>query len=313
MKPFTKKRWVVFACAVAAMWGAYAGGGSEVARLDQQDIFELKTAVIEAINEDRRRHGLQPVQFDSLASVVGDRHCREALRHDFHGHFGLDGSKPYHRYALLGGYDAISQNAAAAMWAGYKVDAAFLRERLLKLHRNMYNEKPPMDGHRRNILDPAHNYCGIGLAFSARGVRITQEFIDRYVTLHDLPAQELTLRTALEESLWVRGETLHGETVKSVTIYYEPHPQPMTVRALNRTYSYGLPRERRDYFKKVRPPYRYSDGTRGHVELWAGDTGFAFPVIFWKKQPGIYTVVIWVHSRDLGETISATNLCFFVR
>jgi hypothetical protein len=275
-------------------------------------IAKVKSALIQQINRDRRRHGLQAVQYEPLASAVGDAHCRQALQNGFSGHFGLDGSKPYQRYARAGGYDGMAQNFSFSQWSGYVVDDEFILKQALELHRQMYEERPPFDGHRQNILRPEHNYCGIGLAFDENELRMTEEFIDRYVVLETLPKQTLTLKAALTDTIWITGKTRHGEQVTSVTIFYEPQPQPLSPEEINQTYAYGLPDERRDLFEKLAGGFHYRNGGAGDILLDRSKSRFKFPLRFWKRREGIYTVVVWVKSISLNATFPATNICFFV-
>ncbi len=306
-----RRKTLMIFIAIALLFPAAIGWSSS--RNDREALVaRVKSALIEQINRERRRHGLQPVQYDALASAVGDAHCREALQNGFSGHFGLDGSKPYQRYARTSGYDGIAQNFSLSEWSGYVVDDEFILKKALELHRQMYEERPPFDGHRQNILRPEHNYCGIGLAFDEHGLRMTEEFIDRYVVLETLPNQTLTLRDALADTMWIAGKTRGGERVVSATIFYEPHPQPMSSEEINQTVSYGLPDERLDLFEKLPGGYHYNTGGVGDILLDRSKSRFKFPLRFWKRRAGIYTVVVWVHSAALDETFPATNICFFV-
>lgn len=302
---------MIFFIAIALFFPALIGSSSNPNDREAL-IAKVKLALIEQINRDRQRHGLQPVQFDALASAVGDAHCREALQNGFGGHFGLDGSKPYQRYSRAGGYDGLAQNFSLAEWSGYKINDAFILNWARKLHKQMYEETPPFDGHRQNILRPEHNYCGIGLAFDETGMRMTEEFLNRYVVLETLPKQTLTLKEALDDTIWITGKTLRGEQVVSATIFYEPPPQPMSSEAINQTYAYGLPDERLDLFEKLSDRYFYTNGGTGDIILDSHKRQFKFPLRFWKRRAGIYTVVVWVESASLKATFPATNICFFV-
>ena len=59
---------------------------------DRYTLQRLRMVLLERINQDRASHGLKPVEFDTLASVVADRHCKQEFEHHFHGHFGLESS-----------------------------------------------------------------------------------------------------------------------------------------------------------------------------------------------------------------------------
>jgi uncharacterized protein YkwD len=125
-------------------------------RIDRslQDIAKVKRAVFERINRDRLTHGLKPVQWDDLASRVGDLHCREMLRNRYVSHWNLEGYKPYHRYSFAGGTDSVHENVSGSDGAVGSGGLAQVLPRAIQCHARMMAERPPLDGHRRNILDP---------------------------------------------------------------------------------------------------------------------------------------------------------------
>src|SRR5258708_21766487 len=142
--------------------------------------MSLRTSMLRLINRDRKQFGLKPVELELRTSTLADAYCRTQIRNGTTGHFTLDGVAPYMRYSFGGGNDAVSENAAA--WsAGYNFDAKALYEMMRSAQDSMMREVGPHDGHRKTILDPYATHLAIRLAWESGEVRITQEFIRRYL------------------------------------------------------------------------------------------------------------------------------------
>ncbi len=303
---------------------AFFGKGGLRFPLSEVVAREVKRRLLAQINRDRAAHGLQPVAFDSLASVVADEHCKQALQHNYHGHFDLHGFKPHHRYALAGGYDVLAENFSLTTWRGFDISFDKLVEMVLQAHRKMMQEKPPNDGHRRNVLAPQHNACGIGLAVSKRGLRFSEEFLDRYVHLDVRPPINLSLAQARSETLWVTGRALNGARVVNASIDYEPWPQPMTPAQISRSRSYSLPGFTTSLVRLVQQA-RFEGRSQADT-LWywknnpqltfhftSGGTEFRLPVVLPRPRSGIYTVTIWVRTARVKKVFPAAYVCLFVK
>src|SRR3982751_6394126 len=81
-----------------------------------------------------------------------------------------------------------------------------------------------------------------------------------------------------------------------VEVFYEPLPQAPELSWLREPRSYSLPRESRVLRPKVLPPLRYSDGSRGVVDV-SSDGNFMTPVKLYKAEPGIYTIAVWLRNN----------------
>ncbi len=114
---------------------------------------ELRTNLLEMVNEERVVEKLKPLELDELATRVATAHATEMATHGFASHWGRDGLKPYHRYSFAGGSDATQENVSAAdnTWSNKLSD---LKQDTSYLHLRLYQEKPPNDGHRKTILAP---------------------------------------------------------------------------------------------------------------------------------------------------------------
>ncbi len=61
--------------------------------------------------------------------------------------------------------DHVSENAAMR-WSSILMVENFesVKELIISAHMAMYNERPPNDGHRKNILNPWHTHVGLGFS-----------------------------------------------------------------------------------------------------------------------------------------------------
>jgi uncharacterized protein YkwD len=290
------------ACAAPA--AAFAPG--YLPKTTSDPIAEVKRRVFERINRDRHANGLPPVQWDDTASSAGDRHCREMLQGHYGSHWNTRGLKPYTRYSLVGGTDYVEENVSvrdvvpaqsAPPMTGSVIAAA------LELQAQMMAEHPPDDAHRRNILKPAHTHVGIGLAVDGSGLRMTQEFLNRYVML----TGGLVTTASLSDTVQLRGRLINpADTLQSIDVLYEPFPKPMSVAELKNTSGYGFPDDR-DIFRPIaKEGFRYSDGSMGSIRT-GPDGSFECALVFRRGRPGLYTLVVWVRPRGAVPAVPATS------
>jgi hypothetical protein len=179
----------------------------------------------------------------------------------------------------------------------------------------MMAEAPPKDGHKRTILDPHATHVGIGLAWERSEFRLVQEFVRRYVRWTTrTPRQAHT-----DDSVLVAGEPLDGVAIEAISVHHEPLPQTMPAFVANALDSYSLPKERKDYFPRLKQEYKrkadgtleiirreYPGGHRGDFTV-ANDGAFSFAVPF-TQGPGIYTVVVWVKRNGDSLPTAASNI-----
>lgn len=267
---------------------------------------EVRKLVFDRINRDRTAAGRKPVAYAPELSAAADRHAAEMVREDYSSHWNRAGWKPYMRYSQAGIRDATAENVAAYWCSGCAFNLQKLRSEALNSHQSFMDEEPPLDGHRKSILDPAHTHAGIGLAFSNTGFRMIELFSGRYVELEALP-----LRVKLHQNFRVRGRVQARDMeLLSISVFYEPLPEPMTPAQLKQTYSYGLPDEERSERPSLLGTFRrYTDGTLGTVEMGAGGW-FQVPLVFWKQRPGVYTIAVWIRREKEAAFIAATASMF---
>ena len=245
----------------------------------------VKRAVLDRINEDRRKAELPPVAWDERAAGVADRFCAQQIEERTRGHFLLNGVPPYARTAFDGIFGMQAENAV--MW---KTTAPRFDESVVSLalsgQASMMAEVPPNDGHRRTILDPGATHVGVGYAIEKGDFRMAQEFLTRRL-------QSLSLEPAPEDPSTVvfRGRMEEGRRLAFVTIAREPPPRTLPRAVVNARDSYTYPSPTHAYVPSGDKSFRVVDTvTEDRIRMEA-NRGFSFR--FTPSAAGLWTFVIY--------------------
>ena len=188
------------------------------------------------INEEREKAGVGVV-------VLGDNrapqiHAENALEGCFTGHWGLDGTKPYMRYSLAGGYQSSNENAlgnhfcipASGRFAANKDIETEIVEAMDSWMGSF--------GHRRNILNPRHKKVSIGLAWDRYNVRFYQNFEGDYVQYSVIPSIKDGVLSL--EGTGKNGVRFAEDRDLGVSISYDQTPTPLTRGQLSEAHCVGL-------------------------------------------------------------------------
>lgn len=220
------------------------------AQREMLDTAAARKYMVGLINKDRASVGAPPVELDETATKAGQSHTDEMAINGYLSHWSMDGKKPDQRYTDAGGRDADAEN----VYASSEGDAAesgpirqiplhasqvFKKYQLDEMESRFFNEKPPYDGHRKNIINPTHTAVGVGLSFASSfgmGSRFacTQEFVDHYGDYSEMPS---TLD--LGGKFTLTGKLRKGVHLHAIELRVEDVPKPLTVAELNKTRSYG--------------------------------------------------------------------------
>ena len=258
--------------------------------------FGLRRAVLDAVTRDRRAAGVAPVEYDALCSQVEDAHCLELAEVQYLSHWNQRGELPYHRYHAAGGRDYVAENVSRTTVISLDpnpipTDPEGLLPMALGAHQRMVDERPPLDGHRQNILDPMHTHLGVGLAVVGGEFVLGQLFLNRYVRLGPLP--ELLPGSG---SFRVEGEVLaNGWGPYYCAVFYEGELRPRTAAELEKTYAYedmtGTT------IQKI-PPWE--------MQFNASSRRCSFTVRVNPRAEGLYHLVMWVSrpARDIPYTLT---------
>jgi uncharacterized protein YkwD len=118
--------------------------------------MEFINRVISRTNMYRQQHGCPPVAFNQLLTNASQGHAADMAINDFFSHTRSDGSSPWDRMERAGYLSAGGAENAAA---GYSSPESVVD--------GWYNEVPPNDGHRQNILTCELQDIGVGYYYLA--------------------------------------------------------------------------------------------------------------------------------------------------
>jgi uncharacterized protein YkwD len=252
------------------------------------------------VNRDRAAHGLSPVEWDDTAARAGQRHAEDMAAHGFTAHWGTDGSVPEQRYSEAGGRHFVQENAACFFDAQERQldpNPVFDPELIEKLESAFIDEKPPHDGHRKNILKSVHNKIGIGLSKTVGIAQpcMAQEFVDEYGEFDELP------KTAKAgQQLRVAGEVSAPVKFGGVGVGRIDVAEPIPAAELNQTSTYKIPQPYVLFFPKgfkTPKPVRV-DGSSFEIDVPIDDRG----------KPGRYLVSVWGGYPDSGKELVMISL-----
>ncbi|MBX3181351.1 MAG: CAP domain-containing protein [Polyangiaceae bacterium] len=244
--------------------------------------------VLKLVNRHRAAHDLPPVEWDEAAAEAGRRHAADMAARGFTAHLGSDGSVPEQRYSESGGAHLVQENAACffdGVARELDPEPRFDPRQLEAIQDAFYNEVPPHDGHRTNILKRWHTGFGVGLA-KPRGVEqpcMAQEFVDEYAKLTDLPKV-----AARRQVITVSGELLEPAVFGAIGLGRIEPARPLTPEALNQTSSYHMPAPDTLYSPAgfVTPKPVQVNGNRFSIELELGAQAGRYLVSVWARMPG---------------------------
>jgi len=250
------------------------------------DFLNLQTLMLSAINRDREDQGLSPVKWDEKASLAGQLHTEDMLKNNYFSHWNVEGYGPDHRYALIGGTDAVAENIHM-YWQrfdnGDPVPFSDWNQIILDAEESLMNSP----GHRKNILDPAHTHVGVGIAYDAKKgeMRLAQEFLNHYLEIDPVPSE-----IHVGDVVTISGRSLVDTKKLLVNLAYQSFP-PSPSRANLQDGSYLNASEVYDA-----------------LTLFVENGRFERQIsINYDNHPGIYSVRIWMNLDDDDEmTIVST-------
>ena len=174
----------------------------------------LEQYMLELINAERAKAGVQPLTFNLNLDQAAEQHSQWMIATDTFSHTGVDGSAPTDRmvsagYQLNGSW-ATGENIA---WASVRAPDGYQDEVQL-LHNNLMNST----GHRENILNG--NFREVGLGFEVgeyqgwQGAFITEDFGKSGSALS---LTGVAYKDGDSDKFYDPGEGLGGLTVKAVS------------------------------------------------------------------------------------------------
>ncbi len=287
---------------------------------EQMSLDQARDYMLSLINRDRKKMNVPPVALDPVATKAAQWHCDEMARGLFNAHFHPDGKKPVQRYNESGGLDYVAENSRGLVpqppWsAKLSADQRFSRDAIDKEQSVYFDEKPPRDGHRLNILDPQHTHVGIALnmmdcltpgADTARYLISTQEFLNKYGSF-----SASTNRLSKGTRYVLTGELDSGMAPYAVDVYREALPEPVSVKVLQRDRQYNHYTNGSEKIASIFPAAGSaataslrSSGADPPGKLSVTARSFRFecsPAAKWKS--GLYYFLVWARKQGASAPV----------
>jgi uncharacterized protein YkwD len=267
------------------------------------DLEAGRAYVLSLVNRDRGELGLPPVERDQVAEQAGQRHVEDMARHGYTAHGGSDGSVPEQRYTDAGGEHFVQENAMCFFDEKEREldpHPMFEPVELEKIQLAFMSEKPPADGHKKNIIKPVHNRLGIGLAkpVGLKQPCMAQEFVDAYGSYGGIPRQ-----AQLRQSLKIEGEVHDPVEFGGVGVGRIEPMKPISAAKLNTTSTYKVPEPYILYFpagfKTPKPVTVNGKEFSIEVPLDNGGQAGRYQVSIWGKYPGAGDELVMISLRTL--------------
>lgn len=283
---------------------------------------QARLYMLSLINRDRVTVKSPPVELDQTACVAGQLHSDAMGTIHFNSHWHPDGTKPPQRYTECGGFDYDMENShGTGECPPFTISVAekqlFTRREIEKEEATYFDEKPPNDGHRRNILDPAHTHVGLGLTLVELKVKYEPdggEDIDRQL----VSAQEFINKRASQfiksDKYLSKGKTytLSGELDPDVTFHsfqvaWEPSPELIALAVLKdhtqAQYHGGYTLPTNQVMAAFPPPYMETPNAKVSIDGRKFSCAIT-PAKDW--HAGLYYITIWatVHGASEPQPIS---------
>jgi len=276
----------------------------ERGRFNDEQLPLAREQLLKMVNTERADAGLSPLKLDELACQVAGRHARDMVTGGFINHFGTDGLKPYHRYGLAGGTDAVQENCSSAEGIGSVSPLPVLND-LHDMHQSMIDEVPPQDGHRKTILFPFHTHVGFGIALQNRSLRLDELYLGRY-----LQFDPFITRARPKSSVVLTGKHLtSNHFLFGVDVCFEPLKGSLPLDWLRQN---PKPVSLPDAFLHLRPKVpegtTYTDGGTGDFD-WKTGGKFRVRVSLSKGEPGIYTLIFWLRKSPKDKGFVGAQCC----
>jgi uncharacterized protein YkwD len=253
-------------------------------------LAEARRYMVALVNRDRATQGLGPVELDEGApTIAGQAHAEDMAHLGYLGHWGSDGSVPEQRHTEAGGSDMVLENALCFTDEAKRTldpKAHIDPAQVERAESMFFDEVPPNDGHRKNILKPGHTKVGVGVAQPIATPSelpvpcFAQEFTDGYGSYAELPK-----RTKVGTVVRIEGSLAPGARPTGVGVARVVKPGPIAAADLNRRRTYPVPKPFQMYWGPgfVTPVPVRIDGQKFAIDVPLSD----------RAQPGLYEISVW--------------------
>ncbi len=234
-----------------------------------QELATLKKLMLELTNEERARHGAQPVKLGNNQSP--QTHAEQALVNCYSSHWDMWGMKPLYRYTLAGGDQYTAENVSGIDYCpktsdNFRVNWQEHWENDVRETVAGWIDSP---GHHRNLVDHRHTVMHAGIAIGKYGnSNMVQVFSGDYVTWTEKPGisdATLTATGRIYNAFWDKNGNY-----AMAGISYHPPTHLLSPGQLAGTYclepdiyvgSLSAPLKEREYYIDRETGRQYTDYT----------------------------------------------------
>jgi uncharacterized protein YkwD len=169
--PFLLGFGLIVSCATSQL-SALEGVPPACAR-DKAESCRVERDVFRRINDVRERYHLKPLRGRTDLARVALAHANDMARNDYRSHVDLQGRNPLDRVQGAGvdGFALLAENIGASNVSGSRIESVV--EHWLR-----------STSHRENLLNPAFNSTGVGVAEAPDGTTI---YVQLFATFTDTP------------------------------------------------------------------------------------------------------------------------------
>ena len=196
---------------------------------------ELYQYALQAVNQDRKSHGLNPVTLGNMSSAQS--RADDMLNAEYFSHWNTDGVKPYVVYTKLGGQGSVDENISVTI-AYCSVSSCLpnsydpFKQINDSEYNMMYKDAGSFWGHRDNILNPYHTSVDFGIAYSNQRFYFVEHFETNLVKWQTLQLED--------NHLHLVGQMPQGLSLYQIQVYADPAPKPLTNTELDGISPYNV-------------------------------------------------------------------------
>ena len=280
-------------------------------------LTQAREYMLSLINRDRATAHCAPVKLDPTACAAGQLHSDTMANVHFNSHWHPDGKKPPQRYCEIGGFDYVMENShgtgeCSPFVISVPEKQLFTKKEIEDEESCYFDEKPPNDGHRKNMLDPDHTHVGLGVTLielkvksdldgqedTDRQLVSSQEFINKRAG--DFTQSDTSLRKG--KTYILSGQLDPNATFYSFGLAWEEAAKPIPLVVLKDESkseyhgSYTLPAK--EVLAAFPLPYTQTDNAKASVEGKKFSCQIT-PVSDWRS--GLYYITIWAQIDGAAE------------
>lgn len=145
-------------------------GPADAAQAGVTHSDELESAILDLVNTERARAGMNPLQRDDTLQSTARGHCDDMFVRNYFSHDDPDGLSMADRIAEA--HRQLIGLTGENIWMGANIDLSDQKKTAASIVTDLMQSAR----HRENILNEHYTHIGVGIAIRGRDVKATQNF-----------------------------------------------------------------------------------------------------------------------------------------